>query len=283
MRTGHFREPLEDVAGPAFIERADGPSAVAVWGSDEPGDVFRLGTRELDWHQHLRGQLFCIESGLIRIHTDRGSWLLPPQRVGWLPPGLRHKVTLSGVLSGWGVMLTPAASHALPDRPCVMGVNEFLRALVRRAATWSAADHLTPEQERVVAVLLDEIRQARHEPLHLPMPSDVRALRIASHLIEQPDDATTLHALAAGAGLSERTARRLFAAETGMSFTQWRQQVRLMLALERLARNDAVADVAEALGYATPSNFIAMFRRAFGEPPARYFSKQVRQATPRRP
>lgn len=44
--------------------------------------------------------------------------------------------------------------------------------------------------------------------------------------------------------------------------------------LERLARGEAVATVAEALGYATPSNFIAMFRRAFGDSPARYFANR---------
>jgi len=264
----------------SLTERLDGPSAIAIWGSDEPGDKFRFGTRELDWHHHLRGQLFCIESGLIRVHTKYGSWLLPPQRIGWLPPRLKHKVTMSGVLSGWGVLLTPAASKALPDQPCVMGGSELLRALVRRAASWTNADRLTSEQGRVVAVLLDEIRNAQREALHLPMPTDLRALRIANTLIKRPDDARTLQELAEAAGLSERTARRVFAAETGMSFTQWRQQARLTLALERLAGNEPVADVAEALGYATPSNFIAMFRRAFGEPPARYFARQRRTRSP---
>jgi len=45
-------------------------------------------------------------------------------------------------------------------------------------------------------------------------------------------------------------------------------------ALERLARGEAVADIADALGYATPSNFIAMFKRSFGDSPARYFAQR---------
>jgi AraC-like DNA-binding protein len=255
-------------------DRLDGPSAFAFWGSDEPGNEFLLGTRELAWHRHARGQLFCIDSGLVHVHTRRGSWLLPPARIGWLPPGLDHKVSISGVLGGWGVMLTPSASEALPGRPCVLGVSELLRALVRRAAIWNRADQLTADQERLVAVLLDEIRLAPRQPLHLPMPTDARLLRIATHLVAQPDDTRTLNDLGRWAGLSERTARRLFVAETGMTFTHWRQQARLTVALERLARHEPVADVAEALGYATPSNFIAMFRRTFGDSPARYFSKR---------
>lgn len=280
MRTGQAGRVLDNgaVSMTTFIERADGPAAIAVWGSDEPGDQLRLGTRELDWHHHLRGQLFCIESGLIRVHTQNGSWLLPPQRIGWLPPGLKHKVTMSGVLSGWGVLLTPAASKTLPSRPCVMGVSDLLRALVRRAAGWAGSDRLTPAQTRMVAVLLDEIREAPQEPLHLPMPADARAARIASALIRRPNDTRTLHELGAWAGLSERTARRIFMTETGMGFSEWRQQARLTLALEHLADGTPVAEVAEALGYATPSNFIAMFRRVFGEPPARYFARQRRKS-----
>jgi AraC-like DNA-binding protein len=93
-------------------------------------------------------------------------------------------------------------------------------------------------------------------------------------LIEHPEDERTFAELALWAGLSARSARRHFVAQTGMSFVQWRQQARLALALERLANGEAVAGVAEALGYATPSNFIAMFRKAFGESPGRYFARR---------
>lgn len=171
-------------------------------------------------------------------------------------------------------MLRPDVLHGLPSDPCVMGVSEMLRALVRRAASWTAEADLQPEQERIVGVLLDEIRLARREALHLPLPAERRLLTIANLLIEHPEDERTFDELAAWAGLSARTARRHFAAQTGMSFVQWRQQARLALALEQLANGEAVACVADALGYATPSNFIAMFRKAFGESPARYFSKR---------
>lgn len=252
-------------------ERLDGPPVFAFWGTDEPENEFRLGTREYDWHHHARGQLFCIESGLVHVRTRTGSWLLPPHRAGWIPAGVDHMARVSGALSGWGVMLTPEASADLPDVACVMGVSELLRALVRRATAWTGADLLTHEQQRLVAVLLDEIRLAPREALHLPLPVDKRLRRLVDQLVEHPGDGRTLAELAHWAGLSERTARRLFVHETGMSLVRWRQQARLILALERLAGGEAVSDVSHALGYATPSNFIAMFRQAFGESPGRYF------------
>ncbi|QIE27365.1 Helix-turn-helix domain protein (plasmid) [Caballeronia sp. SBC1] len=55
-----------------------------------------------------------------------------------------------------------------------------------------------------------------------------------------------------------------------------RQQAQLSQALELLAHGHAVAEVADALGYATPSSFIFMFRRALGDSPASYFAKRAR-------
>ncbi|MFH0131378.1 AraC family transcriptional regulator [Variovorax sp. VaC1] len=260
---------------PDLSERADGPALIALWGDDDAGNEFRLGTREYDWHSHLRGQVFCVESGLVHVRTAHGSWLLPPHRAGWLPPGEAHKVSISGAMSGWSVLITPQASHELPTRPCVIGISELMRALVRRAVTWTGQAQLDAEQERMIAVLLDEMRRAPHEPLHLPMPTDRRLLRIATAIYAQPEDGRTMDEWARWAGLSARTLSRLFLAETSVSFAQWRQQARLVHALERLARGEAVADIADALGYATPSNFIAMFRRSFGESPARYFASRA--------
>ncbi|MFH4448007.1 helix-turn-helix domain-containing protein, partial [Vibrio alginolyticus] len=44
--------------------------------------------------------------------------------------------------------------------------------------------------------------------------------------------------------------------------------------LEMIARGESVGDIAHALGYSTPSNFIAMFRRVYGDSPTRYFSSR---------
>lgn len=255
-------------------ERADGPPLVAVRGSAQTGSDFELGARETGWHQHLRGQVFCIENGLVHVCTPHGSWLLPPHRAGWVPPGVPHMASISGVMSGWNVLVAPPAARSLPKAPCVVGVSELMRSLVRRAAQWSGQDRLSLAQRRLGAVLLDELRTAPHEPLHLPMPQDRRLVRIAHAVLQAPGDTRTLDEWGAWAGVSPRSLSRLCQAELGMGFAQWRQQAGLVHALEALARGEPVAQVSDALGYATPSNFIAMFRRTFGQSPGRYFARR---------
>ncbi|MNT43607.1 Regulatory protein SoxS [compost metagenome] len=71
--------------------------------------------------------------------------------------------------------------------------------------------------------------------------------------------------------MDPKTIQRRFARETGMTFGQWRQQARLLAALERLAAGAKVVDVALDMGYGSPSAFATMFRRQFGVPPSAFF------------
>lgn len=56
-----------------------------------------------------------------------------------------------------------------------------------------------------------------------------------------------------------------------MTFGQWRQQSRLLLALERIAVGEKIIDVAGQLGYESPSAFTTMFKKQFGMTPSNFF------------
>ncbi|WP_047248318.1 AraC family transcriptional regulator [Chromobacterium subtsugae] len=257
-----------------YSEWLAGPPLIVLSGDDDAGSEFRLGTREYDWHRHARAQLFCVDNGLIHVETPDGAWLLPPQRAGYLPPGTPHRVRVSGALSGWSVYLLPSCCGALPTRPCVLAILPLLQALVRRAACWHPAAPPSPEQQRIIDVIVDEIRQAPRQDLHLPMPADPRLRRIAAAILAAPAADRSTDEWASLGALSGRSLRRLIQADTGMSFSRWRQQAQLVWAMEQLASGKTVAQVSDALGYASPSNFIAMFRRALGAPPAQYLASR---------
>jgi AraC-like DNA-binding protein len=64
----------------------------------------------------------------------------------------------------------------------------------------------------------------------------------------------------------------LFQQETHLSLGKWRQQLRLMRSLQLLAAGEKITHAALEAGYSTPSAFIAMFRKALGTTPGRYFA-----------
>jgi len=145
-----------------------------------------------------------------------------------------------------------------------------LRELILYATT--LRDHYAPDgpEARVMAVIPDQLRLLRPEPLHLPTPADRRLRAITDALSEHPSDGRSLADWARTAGASERTLARLFQRETGMTFGAWRQRLRLLVAIGRLAEGQSVTSAAFDLGYESPSAFVAMFRRELGQPPTRY-------------
>ena len=46
----------------------------------------------LEYHAHPRGQLAYAATGILKIHTDAGVWVVPPSQAVWIPGDLRHSV-----------------------------------------------------------------------------------------------------------------------------------------------------------------------------------------------
>lgn len=249
------------------FENADGPLLIAFL-----AELREVWAAETVWHAHVRGQLMYVEHGVLTVHTEQGTLSLPPGCAGWMPPGRQHTVELAGPLRGWGVVIRPDACRALPAQDGVIRLTGLAREAIMRAANWSLDQPLDAAQQRLAAVLLDELCQAQIDHLHLPMPVDRRLLRIARQLLDTPADPRSLKQWADWGGLSPRSLSRHFRDETGLSFAQWRQQARLTDGLRRLSEGSAVAEVADQLGYSSPSAFVSVFHRHFGASPTRYLA-----------
>lgn len=222
------------------------------------------------WHHHDRDQLVHGERGVMTVRTDDGAWIVPPGYAVWVPAGVIHEVRAASDVAMRTLYLRRDAGVPVGPRCRVVAVPALVRELIGRVVTLPREYPEAGAEARLVAVLADELVELPSAPLDLPLPRDRRALAVAEALIVDPADGRELSEWGRDAGASTRTLARLFQAETGMSFGRWRQRRRLLAALERLAAGEPVTAVALDLGYASPSAFIAMFRRALGAPPTRY-------------
>ena len=89
-------------------------------------------------------------------------------------------------------------------------------------------------------------------------------------LHETPADNATLAELGKTIGASTRTLSRLFRDELGMTFYEWRTQLRIYHALVLLADGHDTTHTSFACGWANPSGFIAAFSNIIGTTPGRY-------------
>ena len=223
-------------------------------------------------HFHPRAQLVHAASGVMTVTTATGSWVVPPGLGLWMPADMVHEVRAVTTISMRTLYIARDAAAWLPNDCRVVGVPPLLRELILRASSGPPLYDTEGPAARLMAVILDELRDLAAAPLHLPMPSDRRLKAVAEALLEAPDDNRGLTAWGRKVGASSRTLSRLFVSETGMTFGRWRQRRRLLAALERLAQGEAVTSVALDLGYASPSAFIAMFRRSLGASPTAYLN-----------
>lgn len=234
---------------------------------------------QVDWHDHAQHQLIHPGQGVLQVFTPHGSWVVPSHRAVWVPAGIAHAHRAHGSTRMQTLAFAANVNPLSLERPTVLAVSPLLREVITALTTTAPADtsrtNTAPtdrERRNLEQVALDQLRRVEALPLHLPAPSDDRLLDVAALLAADPADARPLGALGTAVGASERTLSRLFRQETGMTFTQWRAQLRLHHALTLLATGAPVGSAAAACGYGTASAFIEAFRKAFGTTPGRYWA-----------
>ncbi len=222
-------------------------------------------------HQHPTAQLVYASRGVMTVHTEAGTWVVPAHRAVWVPPDTEHRISMSGEVEMRTVYLARDLPLAEVSECSVVNVSPLLRELILHAVEHAPLYRTVPAHANLIGLLIDQLRALPAIPLQLPAPRDPRAKRAAEWLRANPSDAADLERIARRAGASKRTLERLFLRETGMSFGLWRQQLRLMAALERLAAGDSVTEVALAVGYESTSAFISRFRQVLGTTPGKYY------------
>jgi AraC-like DNA-binding protein len=228
-------------------------------------------------HTHASHQLLFASSGAMTVTGERMSWMIPPGRAVLIPAGVRHSIRMWGEVAMRSLYFpTHAPAPVFGSNTCrVISIGSLLRELILRVAGLAALDSRVPAESRLMSVLMDELESAHIEPLLLPLPADVRALRAADWVLTHPADRTTATAIGRRCGLSERTLERLFRAETGMRFGLWRQKARLLESVRVLVEGGSVTDAALESGYASVSAYIAAFKQTFACTPGAMLADQA--------
>lgn len=217
-------------------------------------------------HRHEQHQIAWVSEGLTTATVEGRSWVLPPTRALFIPAHAAHDTVNRPPAALHCLYVWP---HACPldwTEPTVIGVGALLRELLLALS----GPELQAVEESARRLFFGLVGTVADPGVTVPLPGDRRARAIASALIARPDDPRPLDELAQAAGTSVSTLRRAFA-ETGMTFTDWRTQVRLQAALPHLADGVPVAGVARRVGYTSLNGFVDAFRRHFGHTPAAHF------------
>lgn len=222
-------------------------------------------------HAHDKHQLIYAIEGVMVVNSAQSQWTVPPSRGLWMPRGQVHAIRCVGAIKMRSVFVQPDDSLDLPGETRAVSISPLLSELIKASVDMPHPHRPDSREARVMRLILDELEILPTLPLNLPQPGDPRLRKICAALQRNPGDSSTLAHWSAHLNLDEKTIQRLFRKDLGMTFGQWRQQARLLLALERIAVGEKIIDVAGELGYDSPSAFSAMFRKHFGKTPSQFF------------
>jgi len=229
------------------------------------------GAHRVTNHHHPRAQLVYAIKGVLRVVSLEGTWIVPPTQAVWVPPDVEHEIIAMDSISIRTLFVDPSATKGLPQSCCVLNVPPLLRELILKAVEIGEDYSLNSSRYRLMQVILDQLMELEPAPLYLPMGRNARLRKVMDAMVANPGDERGLEVWAQLCGASARTLARLFIRESGMNFRDWRRQLHLLEAIERLGQGHSVTRVALDLGYKSPSAFIAMFRRSLGKSPGAYF------------
>ncbi|MFT5675207.1 MAG: AraC-like DNA-binding protein/quercetin dioxygenase-like cupin family protein [Paraglaciecola sp.] len=223
-----------------------------------------------DWHTHPWHQIIFPVKGLLQSSLGEDNFIVPHNGMLYVPSNTPHKsiaVTKTQFLS---IYINPVYAKAFPNESKSCAVMPFLKELIlllvhRDSVTYP--DHMI---SNLLLVLNDQLLTAHNYKIPLLIPHDRRLNSIFTQLQQQPDLKLTLSDWARKVGASERTLSRICVKEFNQSFSLWRQNVRLVLAIQLLEDNHPINRISLELGYTSDSAFIHAFKGLFNQTPAKY-------------
>lgn len=246
----------------------------------------KFASRATRWKKALHVHPFAvvagIETGGATIWTEESTWLLSSGSVAYIPPHIQHATEAMGDYSGWILELPSNQLKMLPKVCCVLEASTLLIVAAQRITEFNPSVERTKAETNVISVLIDELRRAREANfLRIPVPKDVRLKKIADAIVRSPCATDGIDQWAKASAMSRRSFTRHFTAETGLSFSAWRQRVKMYAAVQMLSKGDSVTRVAFELGYRNPSSFITIFRKHHHHSPAEYIRRNLHPQVPK--
>lgn len=221
-------------------------------------------------HSHPRAQLLYGTSGVMNVVVENQIWVVNPLQGLWISGDVEHQVTFQKNVNLYSVFIDPSVTENLPKTSFSFDISVFLKQLLFKIISFDNIETISPSQQRIMNVFLDEVSVIVPSSTFLPTSNHIKLEKIVSLLMHDVTSKYTLDYYADLSSMSTRTLSRLFIKELGMNFSDWRTRLKLLEAIKRLGEKQSIKEIAFDLGYETTSAFIFMFKKNLGKTPSNY-------------
>ncbi|HGE8325112.1 TPA: helix-turn-helix domain-containing protein [Serratia marcescens] len=224
----------------------------------------------IPYHSHKRSHLLYSQQGVMAVEASSGRWIVPPTTAVWLRPGVEHQLVMQSNICVYGILVDEVTAARLPLRDGVLQVSPLLRELIAQLATLAPEGAETKRNTLLRALFLEELSLQPQLALHLPWPGEARMAEICRLLVITPADDRGIEAWADSLSISAKTFQRHFTQQTGITFGQWKQRLRLLSSIPLLLAGNSIIHAAFESGYESHSAYSVAFKKLFGVSPSRF-------------
>lgn len=207
----------------------------------------------------------------MQVSCGNSACIVNPGRAALIAPNTEHAIRIPGQATMASLYIERAYVSEKILNFSVIAVSGMMKQLILRTIDRSHDhDFSLDKNAHLIGLLFEEIASALVSSPSIELPNDRRARLLCEYVVEYPERDFKLAQLCEGVGASERTINRVMRRELGVSFSEWRQHVRLGYASAALKNGQPVSDVAFEFGYGSLSAFCYAFRKQMGCSPTEY-------------
>ncbi|WP_141366913.1 helix-turn-helix domain-containing protein [Glutamicibacter uratoxydans] len=188
----------------------------------------RSGVVRVDWKCNLTYNIVVYASvGEISIHFEDEVVHLPAGQALWIPTRLAHMVEHDEKSLGISILIPQRAEHTLGVERRIIAVpnshRQWMFHLMLLTLSPLHTGQVATDQVIQLLTRFAAVPATHSNAGQLKIPRHSAARRTAISLMSDPHSSLRLVDFAARYGVSERTIGRAFSAESGMSFSKFRQ------------------------------------------------------------
>ena len=220
-----------------------------------------------------RHYLLYASEGSLRLITEERCWTLPPSRAAWIAANEPLMIEIPRPATCCSVLFAPDFIPVPDPTGRVFDMTPMARELVLACRDWGPdSGQLSDYAVQIFRTLGMTCHELSQNPANSWVPlGKSEALQRAIRFTESKLDAeVTFSDVAAAARLSERSLARRFADEVGMTWRQTQRRMRMVRAIELLAQDTQITQIAFDVGYSSLSAFNAAFKDFTGQNPSDY-------------
>ena len=230
------------------------------------------------FHQHL--EVFLLLKGTVEYVSENGRYVIKPNTLVLIPPGVYHRFCVTGDLSEYTrcvLEISPRAPfwehfRSLTQPPTIypLSKNSASPDCFIRLRSYSLADYGTDYawlSEALAVEILSLLRKESSIPLSAlttPTHLSVSAMEYIHAHLDQP---LSLQIIADACFVASSTLSHVFRKNYGISVIHYIQTKKMALARQYILSGKSPGEVCLLCGYTEYSTFYRAYIKEFGTPP----------------